>query len=147
MPNGWFHKPHLHTPSAHTEHKVARLELFYDLIYVATIIQLGNALSHHVGLGGVLVFFALFVPLWYTWTGFTFYSNRFMVDDGLHRGRVFIQMFAVDAMAVSVPRVMEHDYALCGWPPRGSRPRTCTTTRPRRKRSCGPRPMPDEPAS
>ncbi len=112
MQNRWFHAPQLHTPDAHTERKVAWLELFYDLIYVATIIQLGNALSHHVSFGGFLAFFALFVPLWYSWTGFTFYSNRFMVDDALHRGLVFIQMFAVGAMAVSVPRVLEHDYAL-----------------------------------
>jgi hypothetical protein len=90
---------------------VGWLELFYDLIYVATIIQLGNSLSHHVSIAGFLAFFGLFVPIWYTWTGFTNYSNRFLVDDALHRGLVFIQMFAIGAMAVSVPQVMEHNYS------------------------------------
>ena len=44
MLNRWFHKAKLHTPDDHSERKVGWLELFYDLVYVATFIQLGNAL-------------------------------------------------------------------------------------------------------
>ena len=111
MISRWFHKPELHTPSAHSHRKVGWIELFYDLIYVATIIQLGNALSMNVGVTGFLAFAGLFAPIWYTWTGFTFYSNRFVVDDLMHRGLVFAQMFCVGAMAVEVPDVFRNDPA------------------------------------
>ena len=107
MESRWLHPPKLHTPVQGEERHVGWLELFYDLVYVATFIQLGNALSHHASVGGVLVFAGLFVPIWYTWTGFTFYSNRFVVDDFGHRVMVFAQMFAIGAMAVSVPAVFD----------------------------------------
>ena len=107
--NRLFHKPRLHSPGHGEERGVGWLELFYDLIYVATIIQLGDALAHNVGLTGFMGFALLFVPIWLTWTGFTFYSNRFVIDDALHRGLVFAQMFAVGAMAVSVNDVFHQD--------------------------------------
>ncbi|MCA9540552.1 MAG: low temperature requirement protein A, partial [Myxococcales bacterium] len=107
MRNRWFHPPKLHSPSPGNARRVGWLELFYDLIYVAAIVQLGNGLAHHVGLIGFLAFAGLFVPIWSTWTSFTFYSNRFVVDDFVHRAVVFAQMFGVAAMAVSVPEVFE----------------------------------------
>lgn len=112
MLSRWFHAPRLHAPERGEARKVIWLELFYDLIYVAALIQLGTALSDNVTLSGALTFAGLFVPIWYTWTGFTFYNNRFIVDDFLHRMLVFVQMFAIGAVAVSVPGVFagEHVY-------------------------------------
>jgi len=106
MESRWFHRPTFHVGGDGKERKVSWLELFYDLIYVAAIIQLGDALSQHVGLLGFLGFAGLFVPIWLTWTNFTFYSNRFVIDDFGHRLLVFGQMFAIGAMAVSVPGVL-----------------------------------------
>jgi inward rectifier potassium channel len=83
------------------------LELFYDLIYVATLIQLGTGLANNVSLGGFGSFFALFVPLWLLWTSVTFFTNRFIVDDFTHRAMIFTQMFAIGSMAVHVGDVMD----------------------------------------
>lgn len=102
MRNRLFHTPKLHTPARGAHRGVGWLELFYDLIFVATLIQLGNALSHHTSLLGFLAFAGLFTPVWLAWTGFTFYVNRFVVDDFVHRFLVFLQMSAIGAMAVSV---------------------------------------------
>ncbi len=63
---------------------------------------MGDALSHHVSWKGGIIFAALFVPIWQTWTAFTFYSNRFVIDDFAHRAIVFGQMFAIGGMAVTV---------------------------------------------
>ncbi len=109
LQNRWHHPPKLHRPGHGHERKVGWLELFYDLIYVAAIIQLGNALSENIGLGGFLAFFALMTPIWLAWTGFTFYSNRFVVDDVIHRCGVFVQMFFIGAVAVCVPDVFNHE--------------------------------------
>ncbi len=116
MESRWFHKAVLFEPGPGKARKVSWLELFYDLIYVATIIQLGSALSDHASLNGFLMFAGLFVPIWYTWTGFTFFNNRVLVDDFAHRLLVFGQMFAIGAMAVSLPNVLDGEYrvfALC----------------------------------
>jgi len=111
MRNRWFHVPEVHCPGV-AEKKVTWIELFYDLIFVAAFIQLGNGLGDNVTGTGFLSFAGMFVPLWITWTGFTFFSNRFTVDDFLHRIMVFIQMFAVGSMAVSAARVFTgtHEY-------------------------------------
>jgi len=105
MFNRVFHAATLHSPAAGHERKVGWIELFYDLIYVATIIQLGNALSTHASVTGFVAFAGLFVPIWFTWTGFTFYSNRFRVDDVAHRALVFLQMLGIGVVAVSIPGV------------------------------------------
>jgi len=121
----WFHRARLHVPEHGKERKVGWLELFYDLIYVATIIQLGDALSggisdaaKHHDMGemvlGCVGFAGLFVPLWFSWTVFTFYSNRFVIDDSVHRGIVFAQMFGIAGLAVMVGRVFEGDVLVFG---------------------------------
>lgn len=91
----------LHSPALGLEKKASWLELFFDLIFVAAFIQLGNFLGDSVTLGRFLSFAGVFVPLWVSWTGFTFYCNRFTVDDFVHRTFVFLQMFAVGGMAIS----------------------------------------------
>lgn len=44
MRSRWFHPPRFHTAHEH-EKAVTWLELFYDLVFVASIIQLGDILS------------------------------------------------------------------------------------------------------
>ncbi len=94
--------PRLHTAHAgEHERKVTWLELFYDLVYVAAIIQLGNTLSNDVSWGGFIRFVALFIPIWWSWTGITFYVNRFVVDDVVHRLLIFTQIGFIAVMAMS----------------------------------------------
>jgi len=88
------------------EKKVTWIELFYDLVFVAAFIQLGNGLSANVSLLGFVVFAGVFAPLWVAWSGFTFFENRYTIDDFTHRVLVFGQMFAVGAMAIAAPDVL-----------------------------------------
>ncbi len=102
MTSGRWILPSLH--SGHEgghERKVTWLELFYDLVYVAAIIQLGNRLSDDVSWGGVIRFVALFIPIWWSWTGVTFYVNRFAIDDLVHRLLIFTQIGFVAILAMS----------------------------------------------
>lgn len=87
--------------------KVTWLELFYDLVYVATIIQLGNVLSENISWMGFFEFVSLFLPVWWSWMGVTFYANRFLSDDVWHRVLIFVQIFAVAALAIGVPTAFE----------------------------------------
>ena len=107
MQNRWFHRPTLHSPSAGNERKVGWLELFYDLVYLAVIFELASGLHRDPTLLRFLAFGGLLLPIWFTWTGFTFYSNRFVVDDLLHRCVVFLQMFGMAAVAVFAPHVLD----------------------------------------
>ncbi|MCI0710080.1 MAG: low temperature requirement protein A [Chloroflexi bacterium] len=86
----------------HTDRSVGWLELFYDLVYVATLIQIGNFLSDNVSLLGFAQFLVMIAVVWWAWTGETFYQNRFVVDDLLHRILVFAQIFAIATLGLSV---------------------------------------------
>lgn len=100
MLSRWYHRPRLHTPTHGHGKKVGWLELFYDLIFVAGIIQLGDFLSEETSFDGFGLFALHFAPLWIAWSGFTFFANRFNLDDAVHRLMVFANMFAVGAMAI-----------------------------------------------
>ena len=110
MRSRWYHPPLLHLPGGGREKRATWLELFYDLIFVAAFIQLGNGLGRHVSIDGFAVFVAAMIALWVVWSGFTFYQNRFTVDDFAHRVLVFLQMSAVASMAVGGVSVMEGEY-------------------------------------
>jgi len=116
MKSRWFHDPRFH--SAHEGEKaVSWLELFYDLVFVASIIQLGNILSKQVSIqdavaGPMAQFAALFIPLFLVWTGFTFFANRFTLDDFPHRLLVFTTMMAVGTMAISAGDVVGGDHRM-----------------------------------
>lgn len=104
MRSRWFHRARLHVAGG-PHKRVGWLELFYDLVFVAAIIQLGDGLSS----AGLASFALHFVPLWVAWTGFTFYANRFTIDDLTHRMLVLGKMFAVGAMAIASRTSMEGD--------------------------------------
>ena len=57
------------------------LQLFFDLVYVAILIELGNRLSHDLTLEGALQFALLFIPIWWSWLEFVFYGRYFPIDD------------------------------------------------------------------
>jgi low temperature requirement protein LtrA len=78
------------------------LELFYDLVFVVVIFQLAHNLEEDFSLYGFLGFLALFVPVWWSWTGAAFYATRFDTDDLGHRILVLLQMVGAAALAVNV---------------------------------------------
>jgi low temperature requirement protein LtrA len=63
----------------------SRLELFSDLAYVLVVLELADAFYTDLTWPGALAFVALFVALWFSWAGFTLYTNRFDTDDVVFR--------------------------------------------------------------
>ncbi|MEM7325891.1 MAG: low temperature requirement protein A [Actinomycetota bacterium] len=86
----------------HTNRAVGWLELFYDLVYVATLIQIGNFLSSNLDWTGFGRFLVLMFVIWWAWSGETAYQNRYYVDDVIHRLLVLLQMIGVAVIGLSV---------------------------------------------
>jgi low temperature requirement protein LtrA len=79
------------------------LELFFDLIFVVVVAQLANRLTHGIRVMGLVSFVALFLPVWWSWIGTTFYATLFVAaDDLLYRLLTVVQMCAAAAMAITV---------------------------------------------
>jgi len=83
------------------EHRqVTFLELFYDLVYVALVAQLSQALSNHIGWTALGGFAFLFVIVWWAWLNGSLYHDLHGNNDIRTRVFTFLQMFSVVAMAI-----------------------------------------------
>ncbi|MCA1723741.1 MAG: low temperature requirement protein A [Thermomicrobia bacterium] len=79
------------------------LELFFDLIFVVAIAQLSGRLTHGVRFTGLISFVALFLPVWWSWIGTTFYATRFVAaDDLIYRLLAVVEMAGVASLAINV---------------------------------------------
>jgi low temperature requirement protein LtrA len=77
------------------------MELFFDLIFVAAVAQVGAALNKDYSWPGLLRYSFLFVLIWSAWSGHTLYSTRFDTDDLLQRVLTLLQCFIAAVMAAN----------------------------------------------
>ena len=94
--------PSLRTRETGEKRPATWLELFYDLVFVVAVSRLGGRLLDDPSGEGVLVFVGLFVIVWWTWAGFTFYADRFDTDDLGQRLLAMVQIVSVSLMAAAV---------------------------------------------
>ena len=95
--------PRLRTLGEDETRRSTWLELFFDLVFVVAVAQLGQQLSEDVSAEGLFRFLGFFVPIWWAWMGFTFYANRFDTDDLPYRLLIFVAMLGVAALATTLP--------------------------------------------
>ena len=95
--------PRLRTLSEDETRHSTWLELFFDLVFVVAVAQLGRELGNDVTAGGFFRFLAFSIPVWWAWMGFTFYANRFDTDDLPYRLLIFVAMLGVAALATTLP--------------------------------------------
>ncbi len=81
---------------------VTFLELFYDLVYVVVIAEIGHFLATHVTSTGLFEAAFLFVLVWIAWFNGSLYHDIHGHNDVRTRTFTFAQMLAVAAMAVFV---------------------------------------------
>ena len=77
------------------------LELFFDLIFVAAVAQVGVPLGEDYTLHGLVRYGLMFLLIWWAWLGHTMYSTRFDADDIVQRLLTLVQIFAAAAMAAN----------------------------------------------
>ena len=78
------------------------LELFFDLVFVLCIAQLARLVRDDPTRANAATAAALFVPIWWTWTGVTFCTDRFPADAGVARTLVLLAAAAAGTMALAV---------------------------------------------
>lgn len=100
MPVGWdqlVEPPRLR----HEEGRRATwLELFFDLIFVVGITEVGAWLHQPLDVRTVVLFLLFYGSIYWAWVGHTLYANRFDTDDVPYRLVTFAMMMAAFGMAV-----------------------------------------------
>jgi low temperature requirement protein LtrA len=87
--------------------RVTWLELFFDLVFVAAVAQVGTHLRDDYSVTGLLRFSMLFVLIWWAWLGHTWFSTRFDTDDLVQRALTWLQMFLVVVMAINATGALD----------------------------------------
>ena len=83
------------------------LQLFFDLVYVAILVELGAQLSHNLNLEGIVRFVILFIPVWWSWLEFVDYGRRYPVDDIGQRILTVVYMAAMLLLAFEIHSLTE----------------------------------------
>jgi len=84
------------------ERNATWLELFYDLVFVATVAMLGIRLAADTSVTGWFSYAAYFLLVWWLWASHTFYADRYDTDDLVYRFLAGTQMVAIAILAASV---------------------------------------------
>src|SRR4030095_44344 len=85
-----------------SERHASWLELFFGLVFVLAVAQVAKILANSTDLHGVLKYIVLFVPVWWSWVGYTFYADRFESTETEYRIYTFAGMLAVAALALTL---------------------------------------------
>jgi low temperature requirement protein LtrA len=85
-----------------SERHASWLELFFDLVYVFAVSRVASILLDSPDVWGFLKYLALFIPVWWSWVGFTFYADRFESDEIEYRVLTFASMLTVAALSISI---------------------------------------------
>jgi low temperature requirement protein LtrA len=83
------------------DRKVTWLELFFDLVFVAALSQVGTPLAQHYSFHELGRFAFLLLLIWWAWHGYASYATRFDTDDGVERMGTLLRMVAVIFMAAN----------------------------------------------
>lgn len=93
--------PTLWRPSRGDARRVTWIELFFDLVFVAVVAQVGAPLGQHYAADGVARYAFLLLVTWWAWHGYAIYTTRFDARDGIQRATTLLQMVAVIFMAAN----------------------------------------------
>jgi low temperature requirement protein LtrA len=84
------------------ERRASWLELFFDLCFVVAVGAVAHTLHDEPTIEGIVLFVALFIPVWWSWMEYAWYATSFPESGGFNRFAAFAAMLTVLAMATQV---------------------------------------------
>ena len=86
-------------------------ELFFDLIFVAAVAQVGEPLQHDYSVHGLIRYTFLFCLIWWAWNGHTAFHSRFEANDWASSILSVVQTFLAAVMAANATEGLDSDSA------------------------------------
>lgn len=86
---------------AESRRRVTWLELFFDLVFVAAVAQVGTRLGDDYSFAVLVPYAFLLLIIWWAWSGYALFATRFDANDAVQRVVTFVQMIAVIFMAAN----------------------------------------------
>jgi len=83
--------------------KVGFIELFYDLIFVFSIVQLSHTMAHHYSVLGMAEAAVMILAVWWVWIYTAWATNWLNPDCMPVRLMLFVLMFLGLVLSTSIP--------------------------------------------
>ncbi|WP_251126575.1 low temperature requirement protein A [Exiguobacterium sp. s59] len=99
-------------PSHHE--KVEKIELFFDLVFVFTFIQLTLKLEHHLTFHTFLEVFVLMALIWYIFEGYIWLTNTTKLTRRNHQIFMMLGMIGFMLISVAIPKAYDQDGFIFG---------------------------------
>lgn len=99
---------------AEREQRVTSLELFFDLIFVLALTQVGTFLHGDPSWLRLLEAAAILMALWIGWSDYVWLGNRAATDEGLIRVVLLTAMCALLVISLAVPHAFGDDALVFG---------------------------------
>ncbi|WP_411964346.1 low temperature requirement protein A [Haloferax sp. YSMS24] len=97
--------PSVYTDEGESPRHASWLELFFDLVFVVAIAEIGSNLHHNMTLAGILYFVGVFALVWWVWLDFSYYADLYAADDTVSRFALIAVMFVVIFLSQTVDGV------------------------------------------
>jgi low temperature requirement protein LtrA len=94
---------------AEAERRASWLELIFDLCFVVAVGAVAHTLHDESSIEGIVLFAALFIPVWLSWMEHAWYATSFPEAGGINRFAAFAAMLTVLAMATQVGALSHGD--------------------------------------
>ena len=91
----WWRPPRVYSDVEEGIRHATWLELFFDLVFVVAMAELGGYLHHHLTLVGFLRFAGLFAIVWWIWLGISYFADVYDTNDAASAGLIVAAMFGV----------------------------------------------------
>ena len=78
------------------------LELFFDLVFIVAMAELGSYLHDNLDPVGIPRFAALFVIVWWVWLGLSYYADTYATNDLLSRLFMIVAMFGIILLSQTI---------------------------------------------
>ncbi|MDX1747616.1 MAG: low temperature requirement protein A, partial [Halobacteriales archaeon] len=98
----WWRPPSVYSDVEHGIRHATWLELFFDLVFVVAMAELGAYLHEHLTPVGFLEFAGLFAIVWWIWLGIAYFADTYNTDDPMSAGLIVVAMFGVIFLSQSI---------------------------------------------
>ncbi len=95
LTRAWWRPPRVYSEVEEGIRHATWLELFFDLVFVVAMAELGGYLHDHLTLVGFLQFAGLFAIVWWIWLGVSYFADVYNTNDPMSVGLIVAAMFGV----------------------------------------------------
>ena len=98
----WWRPPRVFADAGEDIRHATWLELFFDLVFVVAVAELGVYLHDHLTVGGLLHFAGLFAIVWWIWLDISYFSDTYDTEDPMSKAMMLGAMFGVIFLSQTV---------------------------------------------